>query len=268
MLFNQRNGYAAPLKELAPDELTADLRNSFWNEVTDWVQSVNIRELCHAIWKQYYKKPTDKIPYVHYLSMDGYFNAWTEIRTNFFKYEWSNVYDFLEFLLLADRYGELEKGLKRVLSNELAPYRLINKQFIQITDPVEISSLSESIGFTDKFRPVSDHIKSALGHLSNRDNPDYRNSIKESISAVEAMAKIISNKPKATLDDALKALAASHALHGGLKNGYSNLYGYTNDANGIRHSLLSESNLTQADAKYFLISCSAFVNYLKTISRL
>jgi len=63
-------------------------------------------------------------------------------------------------------------------------------------------------------------------------------------------------------------LGTTHVLHGGLKNGYGNLYGYTNDANGIRHSLLAESNLTQADAKYFLISCSAFVNYLKTLSRL
>lgn len=268
MLFNQRNGHTLPLTELAPDELTTDLRNSFWNEVTDWVQSMNAGDLCHAIWKQYYKKPTDKIPYVHYHAMDGYLTAWAEVRANFFNSNWSNVYDFLEFLLLADRYGELEKGLKRVLSRELAPYRLINKQFVQITDPVELNSLSESMTYGDKFKPVSDHIKSALSHLSNRANPDYRNSIKESISAVEAMAKIISNKPKATLDDALKALGTSHALHGGLKNGYSNLYGYTNDANGIRHSLLSESNLTQADAKYFLISCSAFVNYLKTLSRL
>lgn len=268
MLFNQRNGLTPPLKELAPDELTSNLRNSFWNEVTDWLHTMKPGDLCYAIWKQYYKKPTDQIPYTHYHAMEWYSEAWAEVRAKFFNSDWSDVYDFLEFLLLMDRYGNLEQGLKKVLGRELAPYRLINKQFVQITDPVELSSLVESITYGDKFKPVSDHIKSAISHLSNRPNPDYRNSIKESISAVEAMARIISNKPKATLDDALKVLGTSHALHGGLKNGYSNLYGYTSDANGIRHSLLSESNLTQADAKYFLISCSAFVNYLKTLSNL
>ena len=44
----------------------------------------------------------------------------------------------------------------------------------------------------------------------------------------------------------------------------SNLYGYTNDADGIRHAMLEQPNLTAADAKYFLISCTAFVNYLKS----
>lgn len=72
MPFNQRNSHTPPLKELAPDELTTDLRNSFWNEVTDWIPGMSIGDLCHAIWKQYYKKLTDKIPYVQYHPMDGY----------------------------------------------------------------------------------------------------------------------------------------------------------------------------------------------------
>ena len=40
------------------------------------------------------------------------------------------------------------------------------------------------------------------------------------------------------------------------------MYGYTNDAEGIRHSLLDEANLRFEDAKYMVVTCSAFVNYL------
>ncbi len=48
-----------------------------------------------------------------------------------------------------------------------------------------------------------------------------------------------------------------------LSRAFRQLYGYTSDANGIRHALLDESNLDFEDAKFMLVSCSAFINYLK-----
>lgn len=47
-----------------------------------------------------------------------------------------------------------------------------------------------------------------------------------------------------------------------IKNAYSALYGYTSNENGIRHAMLEKSELTYADARYMLIVCSAFVNYV------
>jgi hypothetical protein len=44
----------------------------------------------------------------------------------------------------------------------------------------------------------------------------------------------------------------------------SDLY-YTSSSDGIRHSLPEEIyDLTQDDARFMLIMCSAFVNYLKS----
>ena len=40
------------------------------------------------------------------------------------------------------------------------------------------------------------------------------------------------------------------------------IYFYTNSEGGLRHSLLDESKVDQADAKFMLVSCSAFVNYI------
>ena len=48
-----------------------------------------------------------------------------------------------------------------------------------------------------------------------------------------------------------------------LKAGFTSLYGYTNDDDGIRHAMLEEPNIDQSDAMYFLFSCTSFINYLK-----
>jgi len=67
---------------------------------------------------------------------------------------------------------------------------------------------------------------------------------------------------KASLPDALAAIEKKTTLHASLKQGFVKLCGYTSDADGIRHALLEEPNLDIEDAKFMLVSCSAFVNYL------
>jgi hypothetical protein len=110
---------------------------------------------------------------------------------------------------------------------------------------------------------VRTHLTRALKLLSDRKAPDYRNSIKESISAVESIARDLTGMPKATLADALKVLERDNRLHPALKEGFLRLYGYTSDEGGIRHAMLEEPNLGAADAKYWLMSCTSFINYLK-----
>ena len=65
-----------------------------------------------------------------------------------------------------------------------------------------------------------------------------------------------------TLGQALKVLDKKGKLHGSLYKGFSALYGYTSDADGIRHAMMDESNLVYSDAKYMFVSCTTFINYL------
>jgi hypothetical protein len=51
-------------------------------------------------------------------------------------------------------------------------------------------------------------------------------------------------------------------MHGALKSAFNKLYGYTSDEDGIRHAILEESNVGFDEAKYMIVVCSAFVNYL------
>jgi len=51
-------------------------------------------------------------------------------------------------------------------------------------------------------------------------------------------------------------------LHPALKGAFDKLYGYTSDADGIRHALLEEDKVTFEQAKFMLVVCSAFTNYV------
>lgn len=150
---------------------------------------------------------------------------------------------------------------------EYVGYRFIDKIIVRISDEIEISSINEAIDCP--YDEVRGHLKKANTLLADRNNPDYENSIKESICAVEAICEIILNaKGKdATLGAMLKQLERNGVqIHSALKEAFNKLYGYTNDANGIRHAGdIGGPASTFEEAKFMLVSCCAFVNYLISI---
>jgi len=150
-----------------------------------------------------------------------------------------------------------------LLARHLAAYRFVDGRIVEITSNEEIVEIEQALSETHSMgSAAATHLREALDLLGDRANPNYRNSIKESISAVESIASAIVGK-KATLGDALKRLAdAGVELHPALKDAFGKLYGWTSDADGIRHALTSESTATQDEARFMLVACSAFVNYL------
>jgi hypothetical protein len=268
MRFSQRIGKKPVKSILQIESIDEDLLNSLWNTIIDSffdeIKSYSEKEkLFILIWKKFYKKPVDLIAGNPYSVLDF-------IRKWFFEVEWYEVYDFIEFIALLDeRLYRNRNGFviesNKVLKKEVAGYRIVNVQIVQITSEEEIIAIEEAINNTDKWKSVGTHLESALNNLTDRKNPNYRNSIKESISAVEAFCKIITGDDNTTLGKALIEIEKTHNLHKALKNSFSALYGYTSDSSGIRHALLeSDVNINFEDAKFMLVSCSAFINYLKT----
>jgi hypothetical protein len=82
--------------------------------------------------------------------------------------------------------------------------------------------------------------------------------MKESISAVEAACQVITGERTATLGKALKKIG----VHRAIEEGFLRIYGYPSDADGIRHALSDDSTVDVDDARFFLVACSAFANYL------
>jgi hypothetical protein len=185
---------------------------------------------------------------------------------------WHEVYSFVEFVRNNFRFEKdttrdrFDAAINMILERELAGYRLVSGYIVPVTSPTEVAAVEEATELPASLRVVAQHIDGAIARLADKPRGDYRNSIKESISAVEAMCSIIAGQNKADLDAALRVLEKRLALHPALKAAFGKLYGYTSDADGIRHALLEESTLTAEDAIFMLVTCSAFVNYLKALA--
>lgn len=266
MRFSQRMGLTPVASKIQVDGMNDDLRTGLWNVLlaeefgrTGFLYEYNrhparIGTFSKALWADYFKLPVDERPRRSDEKLD-------KIRAYFFACSWHDAYDFIEFCV--EYHGDrLVVPLNHILERELSGYRIIGGRIAPISSTEEVQTVQMALD-DPCFPGASAHLKTALDLLSRKTNPDYRNSIKESISAVESASCAITGDRSASLGAALKRLAESHSLHGALKDGFLKLYGYTSDGDGIRHAMLEESNLTQADAVYFLVSCSAFVNYLK-----
>ena len=282
MKFSQRHGYT-PIKNTIQLETIDDaLRNALWSVLQihywDTVQSdhdiitsrlrlsnygnENLRLLCQRLWLNFLKVPLDTLP-------DGWQTIYDQLRKFFFTCKWYEVYDFVEFVAQYhpenDRNAQFIEGANIFLEREVSAYRFVDGRIVQITAKEEIEAIEAAS--TKERGPVQEHLERALQLLADRRTPDYRNSIKESISAVEAMVKSISGIDSGTLGDLLKHLARKHPIHPALEGAFTKLYGYTSDAKGIRHALIDDNRVTFDEAKFMLVTCSAFVNYVRGVSK-
>jgi hypothetical protein len=274
--FSQRHGYS-PLEQAFQRESIDDkLRTYLWNllKIAIWdsykwnddgysgqsEKSQHIDALMKRLWVHFFNDDLDNLREFK-PRYDKEKGAYEHLKKFFFRCKWFEVYDLIEEIsndhsnLLTD---EARQAINAILEKQNAAYRFVGKTLAEITNQNEIQAIEEGIAHPET--PVRMHLEAALRMLSDRETPDYRNSIKESISAVEAACRLVSGDNAATLGGALKKVKN---LHPALSQAFDKMYGYTSDASGIRHSLIDDPNITYADAKFMLVACSAFVSYLK-----
>ncbi|MFV5696386.1 AbiJ-NTD4 domain-containing protein [Flavobacterium sp. LB3P122] len=279
MRFSQKIGKTSFRDSIQIDSIDEKLENRLWNTIllnffdeigVDINHKVNrdsdIEKTLQVIWQDFFGNPVDEIPKniqsdISARKFMGYIKEW------FFRSQWYEKYDFLEFLSKLDlQYFELSftEECNNSLKSEMSAYRLVDGDIVQITSEEEIIEIEEALVNSSIWEPVNTHLKTAITYFSNRENPDYRNSVKEAISAVESVCKIIVGNNNTTLAPALKIIEVKHKIHRALRSAFTSIYGFASDAGGIRHSLLLDDiEVSMEDAKFILVSCSAFINYLK-----
>ncbi|WP_115717225.1 AbiJ-NTD4 domain-containing protein [Gallaecimonas mangrovi] len=267
MNFSQRMGLINISDIIQTESMNEALRISIWNTLDTMLfrrssfktsfygEPSGLHFFSRKLWNHHFKKRVDSIP-------ENPDEIIRMIDKYFFTCKWNEVYDFVEFIIKNEKEPRLSASLNIVLERELSGYRIIDNLIVPVSDNFEIEEIQKSIE-TGPFEGAQKHIRQAIQHLANKEAPDYRNSIKESISAVESIAKELTGQKKATLGQVLNTLEKEYGLHSSLKSGFAALYGYTSDAGGIRHAMLSEPSLDMNDAKYFLVTCSSFINFLK-----
>lgn len=278
LTFSERYGYIKVSDVIQDKGMTNELRNSLFNVLVEHIldnfycEDKRCLRIAESLWSYQYKmhymeffnnfymhflkRPITQIPYE--LS-----DAWGVFQNFFESCDWHLVYSVLEWFLEDCVPNGYKKGLcqklNTVLEDNGSGYRIVDEQFVPISDTNEISAVEEAIDIRD-CEGTAKHLKTALGLLADH---DYRNSIKESISAVEAFVRYKTGK--STLGEALSELEKSNIIIPSvLKQGFQKIYGWTCGEDGIRHAMMDGAQeVTVAEAKFMLVTCSAFINYLK-----
>jgi hypothetical protein len=259
--FSEREGFVKIRDVIQIESMDEGLHNSFWNILLHLYRKYqsSFIEIFTNMWINLFKEPIDAIS-------TNSSKRLALLRQYFFTADWYIVYDIIEFYAnnISGTYQSVFiDDCNYVLNRELSGWKFVGTYISRITEEQEITEIEEALTLEKPFKPVSNHVNKALKLFSDKGSSNYANVIKESISAVEAMCKIIMKDKNAKLGQVLKILQDRINLHPALSKAYDNIFGYTSDADGIRHASLEESNLDFEDAKFMLVSCSAFVNYLK-----
>jgi len=266
--FSQRIGAVDAPSIVQMESMSEALRNSIWNFVVSLFGdgSDGWWAIAESSAQFFFKVPVDELPHYNHQRRD-----W--IKERFYGLPWHSVYDYAEFIAQSYervrrypkmRRDRIEDVLNHIFAEELSGYRFVAGELAPISGPDEVAAIEGALAVTSQtgLTGAHAHITAALRLLAKRPDPDYRNSVKESISAVEALAKQLGTAESQGLAGALDELGKKMPLHGGLRAGLLKLYGYTSDEGGIRHAMLEESNVGFDEAKYMAVACSAFVNFL------
>jgi hypothetical protein len=270
--FSDRIGVTEPRRLLQIGEIDAPLRNSLWNWILTLISTEERpatgwkwQEITRLVAQRFVKVPVDDVP----LSRFDQARDW--LRSIYEQLEWFEAYNLVEFLVR--QAGQFFQNWKRdvlafqvnaVLQEELSAYRFVEGHLAPISTASEVAAIEEALKTARNkgLGGVATHIDTALSLLSRRPTPDYRNSVKESISAVESAARQIAGKGGG-LEDALAALEKKGiVLHAAMRKGFVSLYGYTSDDDGIRHAILDAPTVGFDEAKFMLVACSAFATFL------
>lgn len=198
--FSERIGAVSSPSTIQVDSISKDLRNSLWNlfystyEDSTWDYWKRVASYVARFFR---KVPADDLPYENYDC-----RKW--LKEYFFSLKWYEAYDFLEFLVKTHRAScripfasggthqhpfdndKFMGAANSILERELSGCRFVAGVLSPITTPVEVEAIegAADAAASKGFQGAHEHLTNALRLLGKKPKPDYRNSIKESISSV------------------------------------------------------------------------------------
>jgi len=276
LTFEQAEGAEELPRQLRIAEISQQLRSFLW--------AVIYSSLVSSVWREHITGNTIVIdPWLTLLrrkhlardhKMIDEFSSYAPPLFDDLKEIYSNgsyleVLGLTQWLLRQEECpDDLSKGVQDALRLARAAYALYDNDTIApLSSNEEAATLTKALDDTSTKGAAGphQHLKLAAEQLTQG---KWASSIRESIHAVEATARIVVPDSK-NLEPALTILSKQGKIHGALRNGFSSLYGYTSDEKGIRHSLSdkSEADVDEVDAQYMLGACAAFVSYLLSRTR-
>jgi hypothetical protein len=219
--------------------------------------------------------------------------AKTDAQSGLEALEWDKVFDFCERL-----YGYLARDVGRywnddfqvhtpktevqsIIADELQ--RLFAEEMLAFEfaeghvrrrgrkHTVDVATRSQVVLGDIRLGSARKHYEKALQFFRNPSKPDYENTVKEAVCAVEAAGKALFPEAKAsTLGDLAKwfASTADVSIPKALITTITGIYGYRSGGDGVGHGGTSGGMATAEVAEYVLAVCASQIIYLVDIANL
>lgn len=202
-------------------------------------------------------------------------SAWAALTAHLKSCEWPVFYDFIELVgaLLQKKeedgpfdeteyFKAYQAGVNSLLQEDGIGWSLNDKSELHRQTP---KSLAKRVASTedvlsDQFAHARIHYQKAVTYLYQHPI-DEANSIKEIVSALESVARVLAPKAS-TLGDAIKALRkdAKYSMH--LIDALERLYAYSNATPLVRHGHAKPGRPLLAEAELSLFIGVAYIRYL------
>ena len=271
-LFSERYNYTKPSNVIIREQITPEIQNAICSCYDKLREHFNN----HRRFNEDPYLDMEKFLWTNFLNqregnlLDG--RSYPVVATFFLEdnnYPWYKKIDLVEFTIkyLHNRNLYISQSFVKQLNREFErlnfAYRVVNTEIVEITSKEELEAVEASM--QDSPNNIKMHLSKAIELYAKRPVGDYRNYIKESISAVEAFCREITGKN--TLGKALDQLKDNGLIIPPmLRSAFEKLYDYTNQPDtGIRHALMVEDGTftpASEEALFMLVSCSSFINYL------
>lgn len=265
--FSERYGYTKPSDVIIREKITPEIQNAILScfDMFQNNQKDIIYKMEEYIWCENFHKRRNDFYINNNWYGEGHFTTSVIEDSEY----WYDILNYIEWSLKYFKqncYDDYFNHIKGYLNYEFEKlnfaYRILeNGEIIETTSKVEIGEIEAALNSPQN--SVKVHLSKALEFYAQKPVGEYRNSIKESISAVEAISRNITGDK---IINFAKMEKKGVTIPSVLRQAFEKLYGYTNDEKtGIRHALMDDegSYVPQAEeALFMLVSCSAFINYL------
>ena len=270
LTFSQAQGYEPLPQPLALGEISLEARIKIWDRIHlgtksyDDSVSSSWDDILKKIHGDYFKRPIDEYNPIRkseileeikslILNESTPFNEVFDMIQMIMRYRWVTI-------------GNFNRAMHNIFRQCRLAYTIDHKHPVTIL-PAATEQEGQSLrSAMDQLRSAglggaAEHLRKA-GEEINRG--EWADSIRESIHAVESVARQLDPKASRDLGPALRSLERQGWLHPALKQGFLNIYGYTSDEQGIRHPLLDseQARVGQDEAVFMLGACASFASYL------
>lgn len=273
LTFSQREGKAPLPEPMRLEHVSKDFRNLVWLAIYKIIREESVHDSS-------YRNGASMLDIVPDYIVRALSDPHDHINDKPSKHQ-----KFLQEIILREGYDKVVTLVEFILRHNLCPKQL-QKDLKNAFKEVPIAYTVQTVNGLPTIVPRSSeesgaatqqaietieqkgpagaktHLRDAAEAINER---RYADAVRESIHAVESVARTIDPKASKTLRPALRSLEAGGVLkHPAFQEACIKLYKYTSDENGIRHALLDEgaADVDLDDAVFMFGACASFAAYL------